>query len=502
MLHSAERCQPGIVYALARSALIRSDADRLDIHPGRRHRRGGAPRADPRALPDPAESDRRRGPRDPRGSAATFRSTLSRPRPGPRCSTGSCRASGTSATHGSRRRTARGSRRFRTRRSICSATASRSTSTLTRDELLEHVFTDPAHPDRVPYRTSYWAERWGFCMSQREADSLPEGDYRGVSTRRSRTGHSRTARSGSTGASSTTRSAHDDGLPSRARERQPLGHRRPRPRSRGRCRPRQLRHSYRLVWSPGTIGPLCWLHHNRGLVGDDRARPRDLVRRRPRAAHVQAEPTRGDARPTAPRKSSSATRPAPRSSTGRPYGGDERQFCSPGFDLPFGAFSRSPADAFPEYHSSDDDLSVVTPEALADSYRTLLRSSTSSSATAIYVNASPFGEPQLGRRGPLPSIGGGSSREAASLWLLSLARRQQRASSTSRSAPACRSRSSPMRPTPRRARPARRSGRRRPVVRPRPVAVADRPLGAAGHAMPKQGSSQRTPDAASGHTER
>ena len=50
--------------------------------------------------------------------------------------------------------------------------------TLPRGELLEHVFTDPANPDRVPYRTSYWAERWGFCMSQREADALPEGEYR------------------------------------------------------------------------------------------------------------------------------------------------------------------------------------------------------------------------------------------------------------------------------------------------------------------------------------
>ena len=104
-----------------------------------------------------------------------------------------------------------------------------------------------------------------------------------------------------------------------------------------------------------------------------------------------------------------------------PYGGDERQFCSPGFDLPFGAFSRSPADAFPEYHSSDDDLSVVTPEALADSYRTLLSIIDVFERDRTYVNASPFGEPQLGRRGLYRSIGGGSSREAASLWLLSLA---------------------------------------------------------------------------------
>ena len=103
-----------------------------------------------------------------------------------------------------------------------------------------------------------------------------------------------------------------------------------------------------------------------------------------------------------------------------PYGGDERQFCSPGFDLPFGAFSRSPADAFPEYHSSDDDLSVVTPEALSDSYRTLLAIIDVFERNATYVNSSPYGEPQLGRRGLYRSVGGGTSQETAYLWLLSL----------------------------------------------------------------------------------
>ena len=103
-----------------------------------------------------------------------------------------------------------------------------------------------------------------------------------------------------------------------------------------------------------------------------------------------------------------------------PYGGDERQFCSPGFDLPFGAFSRSPADAFPEYHSSDDDLSVVTPEALSDSYRTLLAIIDVFERNETYVNTSPYGEPQLGRRGLYRSVGGGTSQETAYLWLLSL----------------------------------------------------------------------------------
>ncbi len=63
---------------------------------------------------------------------------------------------------------------------------------------------------------------------------------------------------------------------------------------------------------------------------------------------------------------------------------------------------------------------MVTPEALADSYRTLLSIIDVFERDTTYVNASPYGEPQLGRRGLYRSIGGGSSQEAAYLWLLSL----------------------------------------------------------------------------------
>jgi aminopeptidase-like protein len=182
---------------------------------------------------------------------------------------------------------------------------------------------------------------------------------------------------------------------------------------------RKLRNTYRLLWSPGTLGPLCWLHHNRSTVDD--------------VVHGLAISCVGDRGHITYKRSRRGTTGTDRAAEiilretpgaaildWSPYGGDERQFCSPGFDLPFGAFSRSPADAFPEYHSSDDDLSVVTPEALADSYRTLLAIVDVFERDRTYVNASPYGEPQLGRRGLYRSVAGGPSREAASLWLLSL----------------------------------------------------------------------------------
>ena len=290
--------------------------------------------------------------------------------------------------------------------------------TLTREELLEHVFTDPGHPDRVPYRTAYWAERWGFCMSQSEADSLPAGDYRAhidatLADGSLTYGEVRLAGASSETVLLTTTVCHPalandnlSGIVVAAALAKALS-------------AQSLRYSYRVVWSPGTIGPLCWLHHNLGLVGEIQ-----------HGLAISCVGDRGGVTYKRSRRESTTTDRAVEAALSHhtsatvvdwsPYGGDERQFCAPGFDLPFGAFSRSPADAFPEYHSSDDDLSVVTPEALADSYRTLLEIVDVFERDAVYLNASPYGEPQLGRRGLYRSVGGGASREAGYLWLLSL----------------------------------------------------------------------------------
>ena len=128
-----------------------------------------------------------------------------------------------------------------------------------------------------------------------------------------------------------------------------------------------------------------------------------------RQGRCHSEAVAGDSdRPARPRWCYATTgREAARVVTVR---GGERQFCAPGFDLPFGAFSRSPAEAFPEYHSSDDDLRRHA-RTLADSYRTLLSIIDGFERDTTYVNASPYGEPQLGRRGLYRSIGG-SSRAA------------------------------------------------------------------------------------------
>jgi aminopeptidase-like protein len=181
-----------------------------------------------------------------------------------------------------------------------------------------------------------------------------------------------------------------------------------------------LTHTYRLLWGPGTLGPLCWLarnqetlarvHHGLAIscVGD----PGPIRYKRSR---------RGDA--PVDRAAAVVLRDLPGSILGEwtPLGGDERQFCSPGFDLPLGTFSRTPHGLFPEYHSSADDLELVTAESLAGSFRTALEVIDVIETNATYVNRSPFGEPQLGRRGLYQSVPDGTNPEAPLLWVLSLA---------------------------------------------------------------------------------
>jgi aminopeptidase-like protein len=110
-----------------------------------------------------------------------------------------------------------------------------------------------------------------------------------------------------------------------------------------------------------------------------------------------------------------------------PYGYDERQYCSPGFDLPVGCLMRSPNGTFPEYHTSADNLDFVSEETLIDSLRRVDRILSLAEADYYPVNTEPFGEPQLGRRGLYRDVGGACEKagqkfdQLTLLWVLNLA---------------------------------------------------------------------------------
>jgi aminopeptidase-like protein len=110
-----------------------------------------------------------------------------------------------------------------------------------------------------------------------------------------------------------------------------------------------------------------------------------------------------------------------------PYGYDERQFCSPGFNLPVGLFQRSQFGTFPEYHCSDDNLDFIKPEHLAASYQMVTSVLDVIEGNRYYARTNPFCEPQLGRRGLYSSVGGTkgiADRNMAMLWVLNLSDEQ------------------------------------------------------------------------------
>ena len=291
-------------------------------------------------------------------------------------------------------------------------------------ELRRHCFTLPDHPDWIPYRTSYYKEAWGFCLPHRLLESLPEGEYEVRIDATLAPGYLTYGEVVIPGASAdeVLFSCHichpslaNDNLSAVAVATflaRHLRHER-----------RPTHHTYRFLFIPGTIGSITWLARNAGLV--------------PRIKHGLVLAGLGDSGCLHYKRSRRDTATIDRAVAQvlrergapyemmpfAPYGYDERQYCSPGYDLPVGCLSRTPYARYPEYHTSADDLSFVRPDALADSYATLALICDVLDGDARYHNASPYGEPQLGRRGLYEPIGGATQtrlNEMALLWVLNL----------------------------------------------------------------------------------
>jgi aminopeptidase-like protein len=291
--------------------------------------------------------------------------------------------------------------------------------TLSLAMLDERLHSLPEHPDWIPYRTSYYRRAWGFCLRHKTRLALRPGQYR-AEIRSSLQRGSLTY-----GEATIPGQRRDEVLffthvchPSLANDN-----------TSGMVIAAALaewiagaprRFTYRFVFAPGTIGSLCWLKQNEprlarvrgglvlGLLGDhgpltykmsrDGGTLTDAV-----ASYLvsQFDPS-GSVIPFSP------------------YGYDERQLCSPGFNLPIGRLTRTVNGGYPQYHSSADDLALIRPEFLDQSLEACKLFVTLLEDDARYVNRSPKGEPRLGKRGLYGSIGGQSpaEREEAMLWVL------------------------------------------------------------------------------------
>jgi aminopeptidase-like protein len=286
--------------------------------------------------------------------------------------------------------------------------------------LKEHLHTLPEHPDWIPYRTSYYKEDWGFCLSYNQFQKLTEDVYDVYIDSSLKEGNLTYAEYYIAGdlpheVLISTRICHpsmcNDNLSGicvatyLAKE----------------LRRKKLRYSYRFLFIPGTIGAITWLSQNESKVT--------------RIKHGLVISLLGDAGGFTYKKSrqedaeiDQVVEAVLKAKSNNckvvkfaPYGDDERQFCSPGFNLPVGSLMRTPFGEYPQYHTSADNLEFVTPSTLENSLQMLRDIIHMLETNKTYINLNPKCEIQLGKRGLYNTLGGewtGRDLQLALLWVL------------------------------------------------------------------------------------
>jgi aminopeptidase-like protein len=289
-------------------------------------------------------------------------------------------------------------------------------------ELKAHLFSLPEHPHWIPYRTSYYREDWGFCLTHRQLLALIDDAYEVVIDSSLKDGHlsygecilpGRTEAEVLISCHVCHPSLCNDNLSGIALSIQLAKE----------LQKRALRYSYRFLFIPGTIGSITWLALNEetacriqhGLVVAGVGDAGKITYKRSRRGNAEID--------------QAVVRVLQESGEPFdvidffPYGYDERQYGSPGFNLPVGCLMRTPFGRYPEYHTSGDNLTFVRQESLEDSFSACLKAMWLLEGNRKYVNTNPKCEPHLGRRGLYNAIGGrneNSVDQLAVLWVLNL----------------------------------------------------------------------------------
>ncbi|MFE9679984.1 DUF4910 domain-containing protein [Streptomyces sp. NPDC006285] len=295
-------------------------------------------------------------------------------------------------------------------------------ATMPLSALRPHLHTLPDHPSWVPYRTSYYQPDWGFCLAQETLDALPDGEYEVRIDSTLADGHLTYAEHVIPG------QVPDEVLVSSHVCHPSLANDNLAGIAVATFLARALAgttpyYTYRFLFAPGTIGAITWLARNAERI--DRIGHGLVLACAGDTGHLTYKRSRrGDAEIDRVLRHVLTTSERPHHiKEFTPYGYDERQFCSPGFDLGVGSLSRTPYAGYPEYHTSADDLDLVSPEAMADTLAVCREAFTVLDRNRRYTNLSPYGEPQLGRRGLYDALGGRSDAKQAQLamlWVLNL----------------------------------------------------------------------------------
>ena len=291
-------------------------------------------------------------------------------------------------------------------------------------DLQPHLHSLEDQPDVIPYRTSYYDRNWGFCLTEKQRVEMADGEYHAVI-------RSSLDETGSLTYGEWYKRGETDGEfllscyichPSMANDSlsgvalvTELGNW---------LNTRKTQYSYRIVFVPETIGAIAWLSQQPatrldkirfGLVatccGDDG--PFTYKKSRQGKADIdricQHILTRMETETIV--------------EDFFPLGSDERQYSSPGFNLPVGSLMRSRYHTFPEYHTSADDLQFVNSMSLQQTFDAYCSVIKIAEANTYFKSKSPYCEPQLGKRGLYQNVGGENRRSdlmRATMWLLSL----------------------------------------------------------------------------------
>jgi aminopeptidase-like protein len=291
---------------------------------------------------------------------------------------------------------------------------------VSREELQKHLHSLPAHPDWIPYKTTYYDDDWGFCISERQRETLRDAEYDVCIDSTYGPGsltYGELVVPGQ-GPEEVLLSAHIchpslandnlSGLVTLVAVAQAL-------------RPGQMRYTHRFIFAPGTIGALTWLAQHddaiarlrHGLVVTCIGNRAGFTYKRSRRGAAEIDLTLEHV--LTHLEGEHSVRPF------SPDGYDERQYCSPGFDLPVGRLTRTPNGEYPEYHTSADNMALISPERLEESVGVLQEVLAVLDGNERLWNRCPKGEPQLGRRGiyeALRGTAGAAEVSAAVGWVL------------------------------------------------------------------------------------